>query len=130
VDITYDEALRLYKTLLETVKSPFIDIMEIIPNQDTSERTPPPHVRTSARSVPLSSFTKEEEKTITEFYLNLQDTQKVSQKMILTRGQSEKWAVAAISDLLKYVLKKAIKKIIDSRKRYLNRAAIITFSDC
>lgn len=30
VEITYDEALKLYKTLLQTIKSPYVNVMEAV----------------------------------------------------------------------------------------------------
>jgi len=42
---------------------------------------------------------------------------------------SEKWTKNSIKSLLKYVLKKSIKKIVLSKEKYLKNASQILFKD-
>lgn len=77
IKISYDEALRLYKVFLDISKCSYVDIQQII-NDEEDDRNTPTYVGQEARPVPLSTFTQEEKKIITELYLKHKDVMKVN----------------------------------------------------
>lgn len=77
--------------------------------------------------MPIGSFTKEEEKRVVEFVLKYKSIDTVIGKLNVIYGHNSKWTKNALTMVIKHSLKRAIKKIILSKQKYLRKGPIIYF---
>ena len=60
IEISFDQAIRLYKTFLEIIKSPFLDTMDLPIDEREELRPPQPRATNSLHhTAPLEATSKE-----------------------------------------------------------------------
>ena len=122
--------MKLYKTFLELIKSPFVDVMEVI-GEDQEIELRPPQARTISRfhTAPVETFTHEEKERVVNAFLKEGSYEKTSTALNETWGYSIKWSLNSLKAVVRHAIKKSIKKTILSRDKYLPRGTEILFSD-
>ena len=125
VEITYDQAIKIYKTLLQIIKSPHVD-MEFI-GSDQVEPPEPRSTESHYNTAPIQTFTVDEKERIIRTYVAERSTKKTSEKMQELWGYHVKYTQSSIKEVIRYSLFKGIKKTIMARDKYLRNKASIYF---
>lgn len=94
VEIKFEEALKLYKTIIQIIKSPYVNVLEAEELEKDQEDG--------------SSLTLQEEKGLVILYIKWRDLTKVSDALCQTYGYELKWSIISVKHIFRELLNKSV----------------------
>jgi hypothetical protein len=113
IEIKFEEALQIYKTIVQIIKSPFVNVLEAAEGDDPEKKEEE------------GCITMEDEKAMIICFLKHKDLNRVADDLCQKYGYDVRWSLHSVKVKMKEILTKPLDKLLsnfknESREVYSN----------